>query len=250
MWINIKKRDFFAHDISSEINTVRDLASYEESTEKGYENKIRSDYRGKDYTYIPFVSEEKFFNMEANELKNIKKDQIVEKKTHLMDVMDSLTKNNFLLTKNRDYTEDYGIITLADINKRPVKDMIYPTLSELVLQLSKRIKNKYESEDLIGNIGPYTVGNWYKQKINNANLHLAEYLTLGDIKGVLRGDDGLQKDCNFANKTEVSDCLGSIIRLRNRVMHGNRTFASNRKELKKNIESIKTAESKVKELKN
>lgn len=58
----------------------------------------------------------------------------------------------------------YMIITLSDINKRMMKEMMYSVFAELTSQSSDRIENEYpDSESVLNYINDQSVGQWKKE---------------------------------------------------------------------------------------
>lgn len=76
-----------------------------------------------------------------------------------------------------DNLDRLGIITIPDLNGRPIKEMIYRVLSELEITISKNIKSEYsDSRQLFKPARPETIGRWEKDQIESLGLHIAEYM--------------------------------------------------------------------------
>lgn len=131
-----------------------------------------------------------------------------------------------------DNQDRFGIITISDLNRRPMKEMFYRALSELEITISKNIEDVYnDSRRLFKPARPDTIGRWEKDQIEGLGLHIAEYMTLIELKESLKmSDRELVKRCGFDSKDEIED-LNSINTLRNKVMHANRTLIHNRRDI-------------------
>lgn len=264
------------------------IATYPADVEKeeAYQEKIHQ-YKDNRYTYIPLISDGKYYNTEKGWLRNLDNEQFIWEGEPLIEAIKRLNNFPFLLvryTGNRtylvkdgeflghktamkylsgdkpnvsdeneykleemfqkfpdmtqekiphEYGESFGIITLADLNKRSVKEMLYPNLAELANHLSEKIKDEYpNSEDLFPHINPDTIGLWKQDRLNGLEMHISEYLNLVEMKEIIRmtGDDFIE-ECGFSSRNQLDEKLGSINSLRNKVMHANRTLVQNRQDL-------------------
>lgn len=232
----LQDQNFTASDISTPA-TTKTLETYKDAIGK---------FEEKDWTFIPMPDDGKYYNIKnKEEPQDLVEGQFVDSDLHLLDVMEKLLGHPFLLVE---YGESYEIINLSNLNKREVKDFLYPVLSELAHLLSQQIEDYYDdSEDLFGPVREHTLGTWVKAKQDDVELHIAEFLTLGSMIGIIKGHDPLMEKCGFDDNDEV-DKLGGIKDLRNKVMHGNRTLVNNRDTLKKDIDRIQRAENIVQRL--
>jgi len=137
----------------------------------------------------------------------------------------------------------YGIITIADINRRPVRDMLYKVFSELSSQLSNKIENKYpDSESILRHLRPATVGYWWKDQERNLGIHVAEHMNLLEMMQVIQSsNDDFVKSCGFNSKNDVNS-LQSINDIRNKVMHGNRSLIYDRRDIQDVLDSVYDAQ--------
>lgn len=137
-----------------------------------------------------------------------------------------------------EYDEQYGIITLVDLNKRGMKQMLYKVISELSANLGAKIETKYESEDILKHLRPSTIGRWKKDKINGLDMHISEQMNLLEMMQVIQSSDSqFVDDCGFESKNDV-ETLNEINEVRNRVMHANRSLIYDRKEITEVINVI------------
>lgn len=148
------------------------------------------------------------------------------------------------------YDERYGIITLADLNKRKTKDALYPLVAEVAYLLALKIEDRYpNSEELLKYINADTVGRWYQSKKQGIHMHVSEQMNLAEMQSVVKASDSdFVKQCGFPSKNQVGKQLGSINRLRNKVMHANRTLVRSRDDLRKMVERVEKLEKVVSNL--
>lgn len=146
-----------------------------------------------------------------------------------------------------DYDRRYGIITLADVNKRRTRYSLYPLFSELAGQLAERIESKYpDSSEIFDSLRAVTVGRWYKERMRGIHLHVTEHMNLVEMKEVIKASDqNFVEECGFPSKNQVDKRLSSLNQLRNKVMHANRTMIHDRTDLEKMVERIRLGEQVV-----
>ena len=141
------------------------------------------------------------------------------------------------------YDEQYGIITLVDINKRGIKQMLYKIISQLSSDLATKIESQHpESEDIFKHMRPITIGRWRKDKLNGLNMHISEHMNLLEMMQVIQAsDESFVEKCGFDSKDDVTT-LNKINDIRNRVMHANRSLIYERKEIEEILDVIDEAE--------
>lgn len=288
-------------------HTAKEIASPADvETLDTYEGNI-DNYRSQNYSFIPIPSEDKYYHVEEESLKDLSDDQIIPESNHLVDVLRLLQDHSFALIDRRyasaftvrsggevtkhhgfspddregvlerlrldadeteeilllselrdrypdlveeasglytDYEEQYMIITLADLNKRELREMLYRLLHELESNLSDKIQKKYpDSEDILKYIRAPAIGRWKKDQQQGIQLHVTEHLNIIDIMQVIQAsDDSFVNECGFSSKPDVQDSLGRIDDIRNRVMHSTRSLVYEKYDISKVVKSIDTVE--------
>lgn len=161
--------------------------------------------------------------------------------------------------KHPDYKEDvlrreeevgnFQIITYADLNKRGSRGMIYHIIAELEGQLAARIeKQRPESTGLFRDVRASTIGHWQKAKMDGVEVHIAEYMTLSEMKTLIATSSDLLDDCGFSSRNQFEKQMSGLVKLRNRVMHANRTMVHGWNEVETLAERIERAEELVQRL--
>lgn len=119
----------------------------------------------------------------------------------------------------------YFIITLPDVNRRPVRTLCYQLLMQLETRLAEMIESRYNSEELFGELNHRTLGLWKQDEINDNKVHIAEHMGIGEIKKIVRKDGDMVDELGFGSKNKFKDQLSGVVKLRNKVMHPTRTLA-------------------------
>lgn len=161
-----------------------------------------------------------------------------EKHPSLAEAIDEMAMDSI------EYQEDrYGIITLADVNRRGMKIMIYVVFSGLVSRLSHKIEEEYpNSESIFKYLRAETIGRWHKDRIEGLELHVAEHMNLIGIMQVIQSSDKtFVEDCGFDSKDAVTD-LNSINEIRNKVMHANRSLIYDRRDIQDILSAVDRAQ--------
>lgn len=137
----------------------------------------------------------------------------------------------------------YRFVDRADLNRREVREALYPILADLESELAEVIKDDVPNPvDLYPNASDRVVGRREKDILEDIDLHTAEYLGLGGMIGIIKGRGHLWDEFGFDSANEVEDRLGSIQELRNRVMHSNRTLIRNAEDIEKTVERVNDAQ--------
>lgn len=142
--------EYEAHLIASRAETER-LDTYQGNIEQ---------YRSQNFSYIPLPEDGQYYDVKAEELRDLHEQQVLRDDTHLVWVMSLLLESPFLLIDyhglesdhidlaerlgiERDPSERYGIITLADIDTRLVKNMLYPAVSTFEHELATLVRDQF-----------------------------------------------------------------------------------------------------------
>lgn len=140
----------------------------------------------------------------------------------------------------------FRIITLADVNRRVVKEALYAVIAELETRLSKAIEDgPYEPDDLYQDLKPETVGRWVKNRSEDVNVGISQYMNLGEMLKIVGKTPPLRERFGYESRSQFDDELGGIVGKRHRVMHASRNLVSDIDELKSLTKYISNAESTI-----
>jgi len=145
---------------------------------------------------------------------------------------------------DREPGDRYEIVTQSEINKRHVKEALYPTIGGFEREVASVIQEEYpESEVLADVVGRMARETWEKHD----DVHISEFLNLTDMAELVSDSDKLAEKCGFNLEQEISERddegieaitsfpveegFSEIKKLRNKVMHSNRALVSERDDV-------------------
>lgn len=157
--------------------------------------------------------------------------------------LDELAEEHPEMVDDEKYHSRYYIITLADLNRRPMKEMLYRLFAELASSISDRISNQYQdSEELFDQVRPVVIGRWKKGKMEGINLHISENMNITDMKNVLLASDShFIEACGFESREDVKT-LDALSDIRNSVMHANQSLVHKRSDIEDVLNAINETE--------
>jgi hypothetical protein len=95
----------------------------------------------------------------------------------------------------------------------------------------------YESVRPRGN----AIERWSNAVDENVNLHTVEFMSIADLKEVVRDNENLLDVLKFPSKTQCKKDFDKVEKYRNKVMHGNRSVISTEEDVEALIESLEIA---------
>ena len=163
---------------------------------------------------------------------------------------DELATNHPELAKEHTIDSEHLIITLSDLNKREMKEMMYSVFAKLTSELSRRIENQHpDSEEILRFVSEESVGRWKKERLDGKVAHIAEYTTLSDMIHILKGSNShFVNACGFESKNDI-DNLRKIIDIRNHVMHPNRSLVYDRSDIPDILDAVNEAQAILSDMK-
>jgi len=200
---------------------------------------------GSELSYVPIPAADEFYDAEAKERRPLPPEQVVSPDHSLLAAIGLLAEHPFLLVVDEPDGDDgpsYRILTRADLNRRTAEAAIYPVISTLAGHLAALVESEYpDSGSLVPVVGPFPVGSWTKARSNDVEVHIAEFLSLTDMLGVLKGNDRLLSVLGYEDPDEFESDLYAVVDLRNRVMHGNRSLVIDTGDVAADYRAIRTA---------
>lgn len=116
-----------------------------------------------------------------------------------------------------------GIVTHADMQKAPVRMWMFGLVSLLELQMQQSIESSYSEEEWIAYLSPGRIEKAKKtyQELTRKNeaIDLINCLEYADKREIFCRSEKLFPLTGFSSKTRLSKSLGSIINLRNDLVH-------------------------------
>jgi len=139
----------------------------------------------------------------------------------------------------QEHPNRYEILTISDVNKRQTKDALYPIFATFVKELAELIELEYpDSESLSSAIDGVALKNWQENKGTKTEVHISEFLGLGDITDLISNSNKLLATCGFESSGECREKMSDIKEYRNRVMHANKSLIHDKEELSQLIQVI------------
>lgn len=175
-------------------------------------------------------------------IKNISPDLLISDSTPIADLFSVLKNKDFVFVIQWNSID--GIITIADINKPPVRLYIFGIISLFEMHLNFWINNYYKNESWIGIINKARIDkaeNIYNyRKGNNQDLSLLECLEFCDKRDILAKSSKFITKF-FPSKKVFEKFVCQIEKIRNELAHSQSSIIANI-EWNSFIELIKNAE--------
>lgn len=219
----------------------------------------------KHYDVLPIKSPisliSKYFQTDRwNDYSSISRKTITHKdfiplQTHLHDVIKGFAseQRNFYFLSNENRIA--GIVTIADLNRRPVRIYLFSLVSELEMLLSYLISrekiNEKELFDIKYGENDKTIRRDYENdKANGVEVSFVEHLYLSNLLQIIK-EKGLYVRLDYNNKEDFDGDFKKLCKFRNIVMHSNRSIVIDEdsvKSLWERIEQIEEALFKLRHL--
>lgn len=205
-------------------------------------------YREKNFSYIPLPADKKYYDVDKGELRDLSDEQLLRDDVHLVWAMALLLDYPFVLLDfhglhsdrsdlaerfgiQRDESERYRIITLADLDTRSVKIMLYPAVATFEHELADAVRGFFPDSDIPDEVVREKVRErWEDALEKDVETHIVEHMHLTDLKEVIRETEELRLRCGLDSKNKV-DNIGGLIQLRHQVMHPPRPMIDDREDL-------------------
>lgn len=140
--------------------------------------------------------------------------------------------------------ESLYIVTLADVNDRRIRKVLYQHISGIEIILSRAVEQAYpEGEYLLKNMSDGGVEEWKEAQSEAGQLHPSEYMYLGELKHVSSNTIEILDALGYEGSgKEFNDDLRGINELRNKVMHPTKNLILDRNDLRDLIQKLKRLE--------
>lgn len=140
----------------------------------------------------------------------------------------------------------FRIFTLADVNRRLVKQTLYGGVAELESRLAEEINNsELEARDIYEDLSAETIGRWEKSKLTDVNLPISEFMKLSEMLKIVGKRHDLREQFGYESRNQFDQDLGGLIDLRNSIMHATRSLVHSRADLKQLVDRLSRAESVI-----
>lgn len=154
----------------------------------------------------------------------------------------------------KSFAPRYKILTISDLNKRPVRDRLYSYIADLEMSLSELIKEEYpKSEPLAEIVGHTTRKSWESNNEVPPKSHISRFMNLNDMTRLVGDSQALSAKCGFKkngipideadirediSKIDSEEALSRIKKYRNKIIHANRILVRDRGDFEQLITSL------------
>lgn len=154
-------------------------------------------------------------------IKNFHIDEIISFSAHLESALLNLCKKNRLFVLGNNGIE--SIVTVADLQKVPVRMMLFGVISLLEMDLLQWIRVEYQNEEwkeiLTEGRLKKAMDLYEERRRRNQEIDLAECLQLCDKTDVLINNDRVRSVLNFKSPNEAEEFFKELQELRNYLAH-------------------------------
>jgi hypothetical protein len=160
---------------------------------------------------------------------------VISEQSRIEELLDLLTRQDFFFVIGK--KEVTGLITYADLNKRPVKLLFYLLISELEARLIEMIKHRFpQIADSIKHLRPSQqkeIEGYLKgSRRGDSEISVEQYFSTSHVMTIVVDDSTLREQLGYHSKKQARKNLDPIVTLRNKIMHP-RSLIKDREETKK-----------------
>ena len=198
--------------------------------------------KGYDYAPIRPYNSREYYEVETGEVHSTDEDQYVSYNEIMLYCINILTEYPFALATHPD-RDSWKIVTPADLNTRTAKEFLFTYYAEMAKAVSDLIKETYTIDELQeiyedARPGGGAISRWSDAVDENVDLHPVEFMSIADLKEVVRDNEILLDELDFRSKTQCKQAFDTVEKYRNKVMHGNRSVISSEEDVGALVESI------------
>lgn len=173
----------------------------------------------KDQPTLEFVRTASLRNGNCEEVaKPIKAVDIISEATPLIDVLRGLKDRTYFFIQNGMHIS--GIITRADLQKPPIRILIFGVISLLEMHLNYLIRRHYPNETWRAVLKQKRISNaetiLMRRKGRNEVIDLTDCLQFADIRDLVVASPKIRAHLGFRSEREASELLETIEEIRNK----------------------------------
>lgn len=232
--------------LSEYINTCK----VEEDAKKVFEEMQKKDfdvYGVEDRTgkIIGYIEKQDIMNIEKGIVKNYYKkfdsEDLLSDSTSLLTLLEVLREKNRLFVLENNSVEK--IVTIADLQKQPMRMLIFSFISLLEMQLTSVIKETFPNNawtELLPENRLEEADNLYKDRLSkNEALSLLDSTQLCDKGTIIKKSETLRKSLGFQSNKKCYRFFKKLEKLRNNTAHSQENIYDDNHELIEMILKIK-----------
>lgn len=153
-----------------------------------------------------------------------------------------LTASPFAVVTHPD-SDSWRIVTAADLNARAPTKYLFTYYAETARAVSGLIRRPTVSRNSRGSTTtPVPAGERWRTAVDESvDLHPVEFMSIADLKEIVRNNECLLDELGFPSKTRCGDASDTVETYRNKVMHGNRRVVSGEADVVDLVASLELA---------
>lgn len=149
-------------------------------------------------------------------------EKIVSANTRILDMISLFQASKFFFVLEGNVL--VGLVTYSDMNKSPVRALLFILISKFEFLLLQEIKSHYKGTSswfsrLDSTRQNKVRRNFEEKKKADVDTAIEDCLNLGDMLCILEKDDDLRARMGYQSRNSCKNELGSLDDLRNRIMH-------------------------------
>lgn len=180
-----------------------------------------------DYAPVRPYHSRKYYDAESDQVRSVDDKQYVKYWESILHCINILTEFPFVLVTHPD-RDCWRMVTPADLNTRTAREFLFTYHAEAAKAVSELIKEEYaanEMPEVYENARPDggVINRWNEAVDQGVDLHPIEFMSIADMKEIVRESANLLDELDFPSKTQCKNTFNMIEKYRNKVMHGNRS---------------------------
>ena len=125
----------------------------------------------------------------------------------------------------------YGLVTRSDLNKHPVRTLVYEVFAKLEIALAELIlRSTADHLEWIRRLNEDSqariLGYWELSKLQNVNVGPVAGAMLSDLLNVIAKNEKMRSKLGYESRNSFEDVVGHLPGVRNQVMHPIRPLIS------------------------
>jgi hypothetical protein len=215
--VNQDKFDAVLNDLKDKLTVERIMTSKEQFKYYSPENK-------NEFDIMPIKENNKitkFWNKETEEIKEINSEYIISSKLDLISLIDCFQEKPFYFVKHG--KEIIGLVSIPDLNKSPMRVLLFLLVAEIELSLKKIFSKKIENP-LVYLDETKIKDDINKYKENNLDLNAYEYLNFSHYFKILKKEEIILSQIGLSKKKLKN--YSFIVDIRNEIAHPTRDITA------------------------
>ena len=163
----------------------------------------------------------------------------------LRELLETVAAHNAVLVS--EHGKSAGLLTLSDLNKHPLRSLLYASLANLEIDLAEAIRRICPDpwdwiQELTEENQVHVIGYWEVTKRKNIDIGALAACTLTQLIRIVCTLEKVRLEFGFKSRKAADETCGSLPTLRNKVMHPVRPLIGTPDEIADLVSSINKLE--------